>query len=299
MTLEQLRVFTTVAELLHMTRAAELLHMTQSAVSASVAALEASCGVALFHRVGRRIELSSAGAGFLPEARAILARVEAAERVLADLADLRQGRLSVAASQTVASYWLAPRLVRFHRVYPQITLKVSAGNTAQVAAAVLEGEADLGFVEGAVSAPLLAHSELPGDRLVLVAPAGPPWTGPPWSGKQALRPEMLSGLPFVLREKGSGTRAAFEETLQRANIALESLDVVLELPSNEAVISAVKAGAGLTVISDLVAQAGLDAGALVRLPLTLPPRRFHALRHADRYHSKAAAALLALARDIS
>lgn len=291
MTLEQLRVFTMVAEHLHMTRAAERLHMTQSAVSASVAALEASCGVALFHRVGRRIELTDAGTLFLPEARAILARVEVAETVLADLSGLRRGRLALKASQTIANYWLGPRLYRFHARHPEIEISLSVGNTAQVAAAVLEGEVDLGFVEGEVNDVLLARSTLPGDRLVLVVPAGHPWVG-----RARITPEELPQLPFVLREAGSGTRQMFESALARAGIAPERLRVALELPSNEAVLSAVIAGAGATVISDLAARAELTAGTLARLPLTLPPRSFHALRHADRYHSRAAAALLELAR---
>ncbi|MDQ0503479.1 LysR family transcriptional regulator [Xanthobacter agilis] len=291
MTLEQLRVFVLVAEHLHMTRAAERLHMTQSAVSASVAALEASCGVALFHRVGRRIELTDAGAGFLPEARAILARVEAARTVLADFSGLKRGRLALKASQTIANYWLGPLLYRFHVLYPEIELSLSVGNTAQVSAAVLEGEVDLGFVEGEVNEVLLARSPIPGDRLVLVVAASHPWVG-----RERIGPEELLDLPFVLREAGSGTRQMFESALARAGIAPDRLKVVLDLPSNEAVLSAVIAGAGATVISDLVARSELAAGTLARLPLSLPPRSFYALRHADRYHSRAAAALLELAR---
>lgn len=291
MTLEQLRVFTMVAEHLHMTRAAERLHMTQSAVSASVAALEASCGVALFHRVGRRIELTDAGAGFLPEARAILARVEAAQIVLADLSGLKRGRLALKASQTIANYWLGPLLYRFHSLYPEIELSLSVGNTAQVSAAVLEGEVDLGFVEGEVNEVLLAKSAMPGDQLVLVVPSSHRWVG-----RARISPQELLELSFVLREAGSGTRQVFESALARAGVAPEQLRVALELPSNEAVLSAVIAGAGATVISDLVARAELAAGTLARLPLSLPPRSFYALRHADRYHSRAAAALLELAR---
>lgn len=295
MTLEQLRVFAMVAEHLHMTRAAERLHMTQSAVSASVAALEASCGLALFHRVGRRIELTEAGAGFLPEARAILARVEGAETVLADLSGLKRGRLALKASQTIANYWLGPLLYRFHTLHPEIVLSLSIGNTAQVAAAVLEGEVDLGFVEGEVNEVMLAKTIIPGDRLVLVVPAAHAWVSA-WAGRARIAPEDLTELPLVLREAGSGTRQVFESALARRGITPEQLQVVLELPSNEAVLSAVIAGAGATVISDLAARAELAAGTLARLPLSLPPRSFYALRHADRYHSRAAAALLELAR---
>lgn len=292
MTLEQLRVFVAVARALHMTRAASDLHMTQSAVSASVAALEASCGVALFHRVGRRIELTEAGRAFVPEAEAVLARAAAAETVLADLSGLRRGHLVLQASQTIANYWLGPLLNRFHQLYPDIALSVVIGNTTQVAAAVREGEADLGFVEGEVEETLLARTAVPGDRLVLVVAADHPF-----AARRTLAAGDLLELTFVLREPGSGTRQVFEDALRASGLDPAGLKVALELPSNEAVISAVAAGAGATVISDLVAAAGLATGMLRQLPLSFPARRFYALRHADRYHSRAAQALMALIRE--
>nr|MDA8248863.1 LysR family transcriptional regulator [Rhodospirillales bacterium] len=128
MTLEQLRVFVAVAERQHVTRAAEALHLAQSAVSAAVAALEARHGTKLFHRVGRGIELTEAGSLFLAEARAVLARAEAAELMLSELAGLRRGTLRVQASQTIASYWLPRHLVAFRRAHPGIDVRLSIGN---------------------------------------------------------------------------------------------------------------------------------------------------------------------------
>ena len=93
MTLEQLRVFVAVAERQHVTRAAEALNTAQSAVSASIAALEGRHGAKLFNRVGRGIELTEAGALFLVEARAVLARAEFAELVLSELGGLKRGAL--------------------------------------------------------------------------------------------------------------------------------------------------------------------------------------------------------------
>ena len=143
-----------------MTRAAESLHLTQSAVSAAVAALEARHGAKLFHRVGRGIELTEAGALFLSEARAVLARAEAAELVLSELGGLQRGTLSLHASQTIASYWLPRHLVAFRRAHPGSDIRLGVGNTAQVAEAVHQGLAELGFVEGAVDDPILTVTEV-------------------------------------------------------------------------------------------------------------------------------------------
>src|SRR6516165_7024866 len=152
MTLEQLRIFEAVADREHVTRAAEALNLTQSAVSAAIAALEERHAVALFSRVGRRIELTHAGRLFLDEARAVLER----------------GALTVYASQTIASYWLPPRLVSFRRAHPRVTINLVARNTTEVARAVQDGAADLGLVEGRVDADDLVQQAVARDRLALV-----------------------------------------------------------------------------------------------------------------------------------
>src|SRR3546814_487576 len=149
MTLDQLRIFVAVAEREHVTRAAAALGLTQSAVSAAIAALEARHDARLFDRVGRRIELSAAGRVFLDEARAVLARAHAAEMVLGDLGTLTRGTLNVHASQTIASYWLPSRLVRFRQASPKIQMHLAAGNPDTVDRAVLDGSVDLGFADGA------------------------------------------------------------------------------------------------------------------------------------------------------
>ena len=291
MTLDQLRVFVAVAERLHVTQAAATLNMTQSAASAAIAALETGLATKLFDRIGRGITLTEAGRLLLPEAKAVLTRLAQAEQALDDLQGLRRGHLSLHASQTIAGYWLPPLMHRFREAWPLVTLSLVIGNTAQVARAVLEGDADLGFVEGDVDDPLLAPVPVAADRLVLVVGALHPWASR--TTPQALD---LGAMPWVLRERGSGTRQVFEAALAAFGIDPARLDVRMELPSNEAVRAAVEAGAGATVISRLVAAAGIAAGSLVELPLTLPERCFTVLRHGDRGRSRAETALLELIR---
>ena len=178
MTLEQLRVFVAVAEREHVTRAAEALNLAQSAVSAAIAALEARHGARLFDRVGRGIQLSEAGRLFLVEARAVLGRVDAAELVLSELGGLKRGTLAVQASQTISSYWLPRHLVAFRQAHPGIDIRLRVGNTAQVAAAVHEGDAELGFVEGAVDDPALTSRPVARDQMVIVVGPDHPWATP-------------------------------------------------------------------------------------------------------------------------
>lgn len=289
MTLEQLRIFVAVAERQHVTKAARDLHLTQSAASAAVAALEQRYGTTLFHRIGRGIELTDAGRTLLAEAKTVLKHAADAERALEELSGLKRGRLSLHASQTIANYWLPPRLHGFRENHPQIELALTIGNTAQVAAAMVDGSADLGFVEGEIDEPSLERQRIPGDRLVLVV-----GEAHPWFGRRSVEPGELAQTSWVLREPGSGTRQVFESAARAMGVDLRTLPVVLELPSNEAVRSAVEAGAGATVISDLVVQSSLRHGALHAIDLKLPRRDFEVLRHRDRYRSRAEEAFMAM-----
>lgn len=289
MTLEQLRIFVAVAEREHITQAARDINLTPSATSAAIAALEARHATRLFDRVGRGIALTEAGRLFLPEARAVLVRAHAAEKVLADLAGLAHGTLALAGSQTVANYWLPPLIESYRTRYPGIAVSLSIGNTDFVAARVQEGADDLGFIEGDVDAPVLAATPVADDEMVLVAPVTHRWS---WRAP-ASAAELAEG-PWVLREPGSGTRAIFEAYLQEVGAAPRALRVALEYPSNEAVRAAVEAGSGATVISRRVVEGSIRAGTMALIDYPLPSRRFLSLRHRERYSTKAAQAFLDL-----
>jgi DNA-binding transcriptional LysR family regulator len=287
MTLEQLRIFIAVAEKQHVTQAASELNLTQSATSAAIAALEARYGIELFDRVGRGIVLTQTGRDFLGEARAVVARAKAAAEVLNDLAGLKRGSLTLAASQTVANYWLPPRIQTFQSSHPGIALQVTIANTEQVAQAVHQGNADLGFVEGDIDNPVLSARKIDGDQLVVVVGMNHPWVG-----QRRISPKDLSTTGWVLREKGSGTRAMFESAVRKFGVKPSDLKVTLELPSNEAVRAAVEAGDCATAISNLVVDHSLAADTLHRVRIEMPKRSFFVLRHKERYQSHAEQALL-------
>ena len=287
MTLEQLRIFVAVAEKQHVTRAANELNLTQSATSAAIAALETRYGIKLFDRVGRGITLTQTGKDFLIEARAVLTRARDATQALNDLAGLKRGVLSIAASQTVGNYWLPSRLQAFHATYPGIDLRLTIANTEQVAQAVRQGDADLGFVEGEIDADLLTARRIDGDSLILAV-----GVRHPWANRTKVSAKDLPTTAWVLREQGSGTRSMFEAGLRESGLKLSDLRITLEFPSNEAVRSAVEAGQAATAISDLVAAPSIAARTLHRVRFDLPRRSFYVLHHRERHVSRAEDALL-------
>lgn len=266
-----------------MTRAAEAIGLTPSAVSSSIKALENYHGVRLFDRIGRRIALTQEGRLFLLEARATLARVQAASLMLSELGGLARGTIDIFASQTIATYWLPPRLMAFHEAYPSIELRLNVGNTRNVAEAVLAGRAELGFVEGAIDEPALHVAHIAEDDLVVVVPPHHPLATQADVSARMLVDETR----WIVREEGSGTRSVFERSLADMLEQAPVLDIALVLPSNEAVLSAVLAGNCATAVSRLAAEPFLQTGALTTVDIALPPRKFMSLRHKERHHSLA------------
>lgn len=276
MTFEQLSIFVAVAERQHLTQAAGSLRLTPSAVSASIKALENFYCVKLFDRVGRGIQLTREGTILLREAKETLARVKATEAVLAELGNLKTGRLDVQASQTIANYWLPSRLLGFSRAYPGIDINVKIGNTTTVASAVMDGDAELGFIEGILDEPALATSSIADDRLVIVSGCG---------NREEVSVEGLGRLRWIMREAGSGTRAVLEQSLREMGVDPSSLDISLVLPSNEAVLTAVRSGDCVTALSEAIVMPFVEHGELRMLDLELPPRRFTLLRHKERHRT--------------
>ncbi len=288
MTLDQLRIFVEVADRGHVTRAAEALGMSQSAVSAAIASLEGSYQTKLFDRVGRGIQLTGTGRIFLSEARAVIDRASMARSVLQDLAGYPGGSVDIAASQTIATYWLPRRLAAFHAANPRVRLNVLIRNTDEVAHAVAEGKVNVGLVEGPTKHPALIRQKIDHDQIVLVVASDQPPL--PTKARGRLN---LQAVTWVIREAGSGTRRVLEDLVRREGLSIDDLNIQLVLPSNEAVREAIEAGAGATIISRHVVASALAAGKLTEIPIELPRREYALVRHRGRHATPSQQALVA------
>jgi DNA-binding transcriptional LysR family regulator len=292
MTLDQLRIFIEVAERGHVTRAAKALGMSQSAASSAITALETSYQIRLFDRVGRGIRLSEVGKIFLREARAVLDRASMARSVLQDMAG-NPGPVAIAASQTIATYWLPRRLAAFHAANPRVRFNVVIRNTNEVENAVMEGEANIGLVEGPTQHSALNRQLIDHDQFVLVVASSQPPLPLTARGRLDLR-----AINWVLREAGSGTRLGVEDLAIREGLTVDDLNIFLVLPSNEAIREAIEAGAGATIISRHVVASAIAEGALTEIPIELPRREYALVHHRDRHATLAQEALVThLTRD--
>jgi DNA-binding transcriptional LysR family regulator len=204
---------------------------------------------------------------------------------------MRTGSLAIAASQTIGTYWL-PRVIKtFAARCPGIGVTLELGNTEFVAERIRDGAAVLGFIEGPIDEPALAVEALFMDELALVTAPDDNW----FAGGGPIE-DRLRSARWIVRENGSGTRIALENALRAYGILPEDMIVALELPSNEAVRTAVEAGVGVTVLSRMAVDCALRAGMLAECRIRLAGRGFFALRHRERHQGRAAALFVDLAR---
>ncbi len=266
MTLEQLKIFLAVAEQLHFTRAAELLYITQPAVSAAIQSLEAAYGVKLFHRIGRRVELTEAGLLLQIEAQKILDQVALTERGLRELNNLQRGELKLGASLTIGNYWLPDKISQFKRQYPGIFVNCTLGNAEEICEGTATGLLDLGLMTGDVKPALRTQLEqtiIASDRLQIVVGRSHPWFEQP----QIPVTELLN-TDWVMRESGSGAQQIFEQSLQTWGIDPTALNVILVLSSSEMVKAIVESGMGAAVLPASMVRKELELSLLHAIQIT-------------------------------
>ena len=263
LSLRQLEIFEKIAATGSVTRAGEELLLTQSAVSMALSQLEQLSSVPLFERAGRRLLLNDAGRQLLQEARAILQAVKRVEQQLQGDTGELVGELLIGGSTTIANYLLPSLLGAFARRYPHSGVQLTVGNTQQVADLLAAGQLDIAFVEGPCHNRDLVAVHWRDDELVVVAGAEHPW-----GRDRHVTPEQLAAAPWIMREKGSGTREIFEDAMERAGI---SYRIALEFGHTEAIKNGVAAGLGVSCLSRIAVDRELEYGRLVEVasPLLL------------------------------
>lgn len=247
-TLRQLRLLLALAEHGSVTSAARAEGVTQPALSQSLRALERRLGVTLATRAGRRLVLTGAAHTAVEYARRILRLTAEAESAMQEIAGLKRGALSIGAS-TVPGTYLLPRLLGdFRARHPEIQLGLRIGDTRQVADWVGRGAVDFGVIGETRDSIALSVTPFRRDELVVIAPASHPL-----ARRRTIDAAALATEPLILREPGSSTR----ETLERALAAAGRAPTILfELGSTEAILQAVAAGLGASVVSELAVEGG-------------------------------------------
>lgn len=282
MTRKHFTIFVEVCRFLNFSQAAEALNTTQPAVSLAVKELESHYGVALFERMNRRVYLTPAGEALLTTAQDVLRGFQEAEETLG------QGRplaLRVGANVSFGEAGLAQILGRFRQEHPQVRLRALVANSDKIQSLLAENQLDVGIVDGLGVSERLRAQPLYQEDLVLAAAPGR------FPAPATLK--ELAALPLLLREPGSGLRSSVDRVFSQQGLAPQPL---LESTSTAALAQAAKAGLGVAILPEALAQreSGLQVGTVPEVRFF---RQFACALHRQKAPSPALEAFLALLRD--
>jgi DNA-binding transcriptional LysR family regulator len=262
LTLRQLRIFEAAARQLHFGRAAAEMNLTQPAVSLQLKGLEEQVGLPLFEQIGRRMHLTQAGDELLLHARAVLSQLRAAEEAIGALKGAGGGELLLAVTST-AKYF-APRLLSdFRAKHPAVKVRLTVSNREAVIRELTENTIDLavmGRAPSGLDCEALAFAKHP--LAIIAAPDHP------LARRRRLALKDLAGETFLIRERGSGTRAAMERMF--ATHGFQPAETI-EMSSNETIKQAVMAGMGVSFLSLHTAGLELETGRLAVLRVVGTP----------------------------
>ncbi len=259
-TLVQLVTFRSLVQFGSFSRAARNLGISQPAVSQQIDALQKHFGVKLVDVAKGRVRLTEAGRFLAERGEQLFANIAAVERQMKEFASAETGILRVGATATIGRHGLAPLLLAFCKAHPGVDVQITIGNNEAMIRAVRDGSIALALIEGPATAADIDIFPYAYDELVLIVPRA----GHRLSRRTTVRVKDLIGERFIMREVGSGTRELIEAALRRADVAPTS---ILELPTGDAIASAVEANLGISIVSRMVADrdSATGYGKLVRV----------------------------------
>lgn len=276
LTLQQLKVFATIARYGNLGLAANELCLSKGAVSQSLQELERQLSTPLFDRIHPRLQLNNEGRLLQPAAEELLTQMQDIENLFSPDAE-PSGQLRLGASQTIGNY-LLPTLLANSKQELGLPPKVTINNTHLLCHALANFELDMALIEGENHHPDLLAEPWLQDEMLVVAPPDHPL-----ANKKDLSLSRLGGETWVLREAQSGSR---EQFIQQIQPELPRWQPGLELNTLEAVMLAVEKGLGISFISRLAASDRLADGRLIALPLSRRfPRQLSLIWHKQKYHS--------------
>lgn len=261
MDIKQLEIFTKIVELKSFSRAADTVFLTQPTVSGHIQSLEEEVGQRLLDRLGREVVPTKAGMVLYDYAKKMVALRDDARQALDQLMGRMKGEIILGGSTIPGEYLLPSIIGRFREKYPEVTVVLKIGDTADIVNRVLTGECEVGIVGSRIEDNRLEYSEFVKDELIIIASPGYQM-----ARKGGITASALASIPFVMRERGSGSRMTIEKRLLEMGVDPAGINVVAEMGSTEAVKQAVKAGLGVSLVSSMAVTEDLRHKTLKVVP---------------------------------
>lgn len=252
----KMSIFLAAVEEQSFSAAAKKLGLSQPAVSLQIQALEQQLGVDLFRRAGRSVEVTEAGQALVPLARQMLGLSNKIEETMCALRGKIIGRLVVGCAATPAQYLLPRLIILFKQRHPDVHIRLRMMHSEEVLERLFSQEIHLGVLSFAPHDRVIKTREFMQDEIVLLVPVEHPWA------KQAevALADLVNGDVTLLREHNQRPSESVWAALQDVASPQDFLQSTIEMGSTEAVISAVEAGLGMTILPHTAARRAAAAG---------------------------------------
>ncbi|MBZ0168452.1 LysR family transcriptional regulator [Candidatus Methylomirabilis lanthanidiphila] len=282
MDLHVLDLFCRIVESGSFSKAADAMYLTQPTVSGHIKKLEKHVGVRLLDRLGHRATPTKAGDLLYRYAKRMLALRHEAQQAIDEFKGGLKGELILGASSIPGGYLLPPLIGPFRTRYPDISIVLKVSDSKAIIEAVIEGAYEVGAVGAQFDDGRLEYRTFAEDEMVLVVPPAHPWTF-----RKSVNVKELPSQPFLIRERGSGTRKILEQALERRHLSVGTFKVIGEMGSNEAIRQAVKTGVGIAIISRLAVASDINCRELHAVPIAGLKliRPFYLITHRHRSRS--------------
>lgn len=293
MDLWQLKIFTKVVDTKSFSKASSLINLSQPTVSSHIKELEDHFGCRLIDRLGKESIPTKAGEILYTFARKLLDLQNQTELAIHDFLGNVKGNLVIGGS-TIPSGFIIPKLIGpFKQKFPGISISLVTGDTTQIVDNIISGEIEIGLVGARMEHPHVFQEQLIKDEMRVVLPADHKW-----ANRKFIDCKMLFKLPFIAREKGSGTWRCISETLFKAGYGTENLNVTVTFGSTASVVQGILNHVGVSILSTIAVQDDIRQGRLIALPvkdLDLT-RFFYLTTHSRRTQSPVCREFISFAR---
>ncbi|MEJ2284681.1 MAG: LysR substrate-binding domain-containing protein [Desulfobacterales bacterium] len=238
--LNQLRVFYHAAKHLNYTVAAGKLFITQPAVTAQMKAFEAACNLKLFRKKGRNLFLTDEGRTLFGYTEKIFKYEKEIENAIAEMHELKRGVLSLGTTKAYARYFMPLMLSNFHESYPDIKIQLYEGSSLDMTTSLLEFKNEVAVIAKAADLPEVKFDPFSKEEMAVIAAPGHHL-----AKKKAVSFEELAEEPFIMKEKGSGTRKLVEQTFANADC---EPNILMETSNTEFIKELVQRGDGISIV---------------------------------------------------
>jgi DNA-binding transcriptional LysR family regulator len=288
MTLRHLKIFVTVCETGSATAAGEKLHIAQPSISLAISELEDYYGIKLFDRIAKRLHITEVGKSFLQYAAHIVGLFEDMEKEIKNFDVM--GIIRIGASITIGNYLLPGYITQFKQIHPQMYVKVIIDNSEKIQQYILSNQIDIGLIEGVVHSSYIIEHKFRDDELVMVC-----GNDHPFANQKNIEISKLQGESFILREAGSAGREIFDSTMTSHGIEILP---AWESTSTQAIVRAVQANLGISVLPYLLVKDSLDRKDISQFQINgiRFQRSFSVICHQNKYLTESAKDFIALCK---